>query len=942
MKNILICLFVLVSAVTMGQEKLLYDYYVKVAKESGINLSNYSEQTDGTLHIDTSNEVLNTFFNSHDIKAIVHPFKNSNQDHIRRIFRIRTSFDNFDLKAQDITVFESVDFFSVVNNAENIHLSEPNDYDTGNAIVNNLYRNSFSHLELIKANQAWNITTGNNSVVGVIDSNFEVTHEDLSNNILWYEQNQSGGHHGTRVSSCIAAETNNNTGIASIGYKTKLHLLKYNYSILYPTEQAFILAQNSSVNNIKVINISLKEPYHSNFEDVYQEITEDYGVTVVAASGNGTYGNNCGNHPVYGANNSYCYPASYNHVISVSSVGHVFKYGNENQWGEYNWKDVHDHKINDISQTHTHNDKVDIVAPGYSILCATENNSYGFFTGTSYASPIVAGVASLMYSANPTITPNQVKQILMDTAVDIYQIPENQPYVGLLGAGRVNAYAAVLQAKCLANPSTGLDLMMQNSDQDFGVEPDIDTDPIWDSPDIGVRNQPDGLLVQEHEDLHYVNNQTPVYVYVRVTNNSCETSLGTENLNLYWAKGGLSQFWPAVWSSGATQNNLPIGDIIGNQGIPVLTPGESTIIQFEWYPHDPEDYENNGNFTKPWMFCFLARIETFDDPMTFPEVTNVSTNTRNNNNIAYKNTTVLNVTEDISGTITAGNSFSEEARSYNFNFFTNSIRDSRIWEQAEISIELDDILWQRWQESGGESQHMIILKDGEQTLLLTRNNSQLSNVNFGENEGGLLTLKINFLAKNVDSQEKFNLHVEQYDITKDVSLGGFTYKVQRDDSRAKFLAGGLRELNNNDIILKANQINEAATYYWYDSNGILLHSGDQLTITSPIAQEYKLEIIADSDGHKDYALLNSDNLGQLTSISPNPANDQVQIDYQIQGVVSAYISITSIQTAESNNYVINLNDSNIDIDVSTYTSGSYVVALFCDGVNVETKNLIIQ
>lgn len=215
-------------------------------------------------------------------------------------------------------------------------------------------------------------------------------------------------------------------------------------------------------------------------------------------------------------------------------------------------------------------------------------------------------------------------------------------------------------------------------------------------------------------------------------------------------------------------------------------------------------------------------------------------------------------------------------------------------------------------------------------------------MNFDANQGGLITLGVNFLTKEIDEQESFDLHVEQYDVIRDESIGGFTYQVKRDTSRPDFEAEGERQRTNNTTTLNASSINEPAKYNWYDSNGDLVYSGEQLTVTSPIAQEYKLEIIADSDGHKDYATINSESSYKLQSLSPNPANDQVQINYNAQGAISGYISITSTQTAVSNNYILNVNTPNLSIDVSTYTPGTYVVALFCDGEIVETKNLVIQ
>ncbi len=141
------------------------------------------------------------------------------------------------------------------------------------------------------------------------------------------------------------------------------------------------------------------------------------------------------------------FPASYDNVISVSSVGHINDVGYiDPTYGANNWKDVHEEIIGDPITAHSHNDKVDICAPGYNVLSTWPNNMYAGNWGTSFATPKVAGVCALMLSANPCLTPDEVESILKSTAVNIYAIPENAPYAGKLGAGRVDAYEAVKEA----------------------------------------------------------------------------------------------------------------------------------------------------------------------------------------------------------------------------------------------------------------------------------------------------------------------------------------------------------------------------------------------------------------------------------------------------------------------------------------------------------------
>lgn len=81
---------------------------------------------------------------------------------------------------------------------------------------------------------------------------------------------------------------------------------------------------------------------------------------------------------------------------------------------------------------------------------------------------------------------------------------------------------------------------------------------------------------------------------------------------------------------------------------------------------------------------------------------------------------------------------------------------------------------------------------------------------------------------------------------------------------------------------------------------------------------------------------------ELESLSPNPAFNQVQVNYQAQGAVSAYITITSVQSPTSNNYILNTEESTMSINLSGYVPGIYVVTLVCNGEVIESKNLAIQ
>jgi hypothetical protein len=321
-------------------------------------------------------------------------------------------------------------------------------------------------LQLIKAKEAWLVRTNNNVKIGVSGEFLYQNHEDLSANILYNEfpfSNSSGAFHGTAVAGFAGGVTNNNLGIASAGFNPKL-LLYNNY--LHTDINALIHAINQGV---KVITVS--SGVYINHNSYYQSIIDygyDRGIVFVAGAGNGanweinnfisgscdkyTPGDNLG---IIGSSECLVYPASLNHVISVTSVCHSNDYGVQTYLNvpslglngnyDYLWKDLAEQFANNTNTTHTRNNRVDISAPGFAVPCLNVDlaQKYTNCFGTSFASPMVASAISLILSVNPCLSVDDVEHIIKTTASNIYSITENQKYIGKLGAGRIDLASAI-------------------------------------------------------------------------------------------------------------------------------------------------------------------------------------------------------------------------------------------------------------------------------------------------------------------------------------------------------------------------------------------------------------------------------------------------------------------------------------------------------------------
>ncbi|CAM3261684.1 Calcium-dependent protease [Aequorivita lipolytica] len=583
---------------------------------------------------------------------------------------------------------------------------------------------------------------------------------------------------------------------------------------------------------------------------------------VVASAGNGITGTHCGTD-----GNGYMYPASYDSVLSVTSVGSRYDIGSTySPYWHRSWKDCHSfYPPYPEYGSHTHNDKVDVCAPGQLVMMAEDDYAshplgYRVGIGTSASAPIVSGLAALIFAINPNLTAYEVKDIIKNTADDIYSIPQNQSYIGQLGTGRINAFRAVKTAQCMLNPIPGLDLAMQNSDLDNFVEPDTNTEIQWLSDDIWVRNQNDGSYIDTHQNPIY-NAVSPSFVYVRVTNNSCETSSGTDDLKLYWAKASTALYWPDHWNGTlympdpSNPNPVLAGDEIGTLDIPVLGPGESKILEFQWLVPNPQDYV--GINPNPWHFCLLARIDSPNDPMTFPEGMIITENVKNNNNIVWKNMTVIemvpNITSEIGGVVAVGNPYASN-HTFDLQFKKGDAELGKpIYEEAEVSIEMDNILYDAWVRGGNSATYVDSTNVPNKKIVAT-NNATLNNIQLYPNEIGTLYVSFNFLTNQLTAKNNFTFHVIQHDAATNAVIGGETYKVSK-KPRPVFGAdaGDDESIDRSEsVTISAAQINEAAVYNWYDPNGNLIYTGPDLTVSPNVTQLYRLEIITDTDGYKDY------------------------------------------------------------------------------------------
>jgi thermitase len=258
----------------------------------------------------------------------------------------------------------------------------------------------------IDAPEAWDIQKGSSDIIiAIIDTGVDTTHPDLAANIVpggftgdWYG-------HGTHCAGIAAAVTNNGIGVAGVARNCKIMPFLAMGPLGLIAE--FLITYdiiNATRNGADVISMSLGGLSEGILMKRAIDYADLHGVVIVAAAGNDDT-----NVPIY--------PAGNPKVIAVGATDYYDKRTFFSSYGGW----------------------VDVSAPGLYINSTWVGGDYLVASGTSMATPHVAGLAALILSEKPYLTPGEVRTIIR-SSVDPVDSSKH------IGTGRINAYKALQKA----------------------------------------------------------------------------------------------------------------------------------------------------------------------------------------------------------------------------------------------------------------------------------------------------------------------------------------------------------------------------------------------------------------------------------------------------------------------------------------------------------------
>jgi len=410
------------------------------------------------------NSVLNQFSDTYEVSTYINPKslkqidkllqsknfqfqKNSEYNTLGNIFQIKfqdnikNKFD-LDLISKKLSKYNIIEYASPIYTNEIVTVS-PND---------TLFEEQYWH-RLIGTNKIWEkIDTTKKVIVAVVDTGIEFGHEDLFNQIYYnegelgidiegnqknnngidddengfvddwrgwdfnssnsygYDNDPTHGHkHGTHVAGIIAAEMNNISGGVGVANNVKIMPIKIGQDFSFSTSlsNSYDGVLYAALNGAEIINCSWGSSNSNPADKEIIDFINKLGVAIIAAAGND-------------GEDKRFYPASYSGVVSVAATRENDK----------------------LASYSNYNTTVDISAPGSAMISSVPFNTYKNDSGTSMASPVVAGCFALMKQLFPNYSNEEILHHLKVKSENITENLDNaQQYKS--GGGRIDIFNAI-------------------------------------------------------------------------------------------------------------------------------------------------------------------------------------------------------------------------------------------------------------------------------------------------------------------------------------------------------------------------------------------------------------------------------------------------------------------------------------------------------------------
>lgn len=551
------------------------------------------------------------------------------------------------------------------------------------------------------------------------------------------------------------------------------------------------------------------------------------------------------------------------------------------------------------------------------------------------------GQASLSADAdrNGYVSMAENLKYIEETLIDIYD--SNWPNINSTPAG-LKDKLALNNIPEISGP------MIRDNIEDVGNEPNTSSKITWNSPDIWVRNNDDGLSIQESEHIKG-DSVGMVHIYVRMKHNGGEVA--DENpqrhMYLYWNVKELGL------STTDLANDQSVGGLIAD--IPffnALTPNSTTIQTYAWQLPETlrERIISNEGVLDVTITAIIANKNEVAGDEHF--------NTALYNTAARSTITVVDPSygrqhrgdspidipkEGVKIPIVIHNSKATR-QAFNLTVLPDgSIKDYNAFKFSEITMYLGNELYKSWVANGKSGTDIKNYTGEPQRIYLKSPNSSINGIELAANSSDTVFMTIQaFYGMTSESKLEDTFHLTLTD-SSDNLIDGTTLRVLISGSGSGIGEPIIGEINpgiESFGTLTANNVGQQDACKWMDKDHNTLGTGKSLTIDlGKNRREYILKVTSANDNSVAYAYTEPIGI-QISSVTPNPCSSQFCISTNVPTSSGTTISIANVDGTWCKNIPVNKGETQIEVSTADFPAGRYFVSLIVDGNVISNKQII--
>ena len=490
-----------------------------------------------------------------------------------------------------------------------------------------------------------------------------------------------------------------------------------------------------------------------------------------------------------------------------------------------------------------------------------------------------------------------------------------------------------------------VDIYMRDNPEDTGKEPNLTAREFWNSPDIWMRNDSNGIEIQENEPIAVKDVDQDVYLYFRITNRGTKDYNGRgKYLHVNWANTALGQTAEAWLGLTNPNEGKPFG---GEFFPPVeitkkIKAGESVVIRKRnTLPNAiTQKCLSTGSNAH---FCVLVRLkDSFSDPtISDDSLKKIIQLKQQSKRIVQKNITVIKGNEAANNSVPIiVRNMTSNAANYDIEVLEDKRSTTTVFDKIELSMQLSTPILNAWKAGGMQGNNISYSTQNPQMVRLLNTGSKLKNIKLTGTQANDVKFTVRPLANStIATNDTLRFHIAQTDADGNY-VGGEAFEVRLSPRPAMSPTANYK-VSNGNYILEADNVQEDASYEWYDENNNIVGHGKNISLPIEKFGQYKLRAIATKDGAVSYANVNIASAMHIKSATHTNNKKEIDIEISMPATEKTKIKVTSISNPTFNKtYGINKNETSTSVNINGCPSGVCLITLEENGIAIDSKRIV--